>query len=68
VEKFLKDFPHQFPVVLSSENPLARPYQVHALPTYIIVEKDGTFAAAAEGDQGFSELRRLLRKAGLEVE
>jgi len=68
VEKFLKEHPHPFPIVLTTENEMPRPYQVGAFPTYIIINKDGTFANAVEGDQGFADLRGLLKKAGLELE
>jgi thiol-disulfide isomerase/thioredoxin len=68
VEKFLKEHPHTFPVVLTTENEMPRPYQIGVFPTYIVIEKDGTVAAAAQGDQGFGELRAMLRKAGLEVD
>jgi len=68
VESFLKEHPHSFPVVLTSENEMPRPYQIGAFPTYIVINRDGTLASAVEGDQGFSDLRTLLKKAGVEVE
>jgi len=68
VEKFLKEHPHSFPVVLTTENEMPRPYQVGAFPTYIVIDRDGTVTSAAEGDQGFDDLRKLLKKAGLEVD
>jgi cytochrome c biogenesis protein CcmG, thiol:disulfide interchange protein DsbE len=68
VEKFLKDHPHEFPTVLTSENEMPRPYQVSLFPTYIVIEKDGTVSSAVEGDQGFAELRKLLKKAGMDVD
>jgi peroxiredoxin len=68
VEQFLTTHPHRFPVVLTSENEVPAAYQVGVLPTYIVIEKDGTVASAVEGDQGFGELRTMLKKAGLEVE
>jgi len=68
VESFLKEHPHSFPVVLTSENEMPRPYQIGAFPTYIVINRDGTLASAVEGDQGFSDLRKLLKKAGVEVE
>ena len=68
VEKFLKEHPHSFPVVLTTENEMPRPYQVGAFPTYIVIDRDGTVTSAVEGDQGFADLRKLLKKAGLEVE
>jgi thiol-disulfide isomerase/thioredoxin len=68
VEQFLKGHPHSFPVVLSSENEMPAAYQIGVFPTYIVIERDGTVASAVEGDQGFSDLRKLLKKAGLEIE
>jgi hypothetical protein len=43
-------------------------YQIGTFPTHISIERDGTFGSAVEGDQGFSELRKLLKKAGMEVD
>jgi thiol-disulfide isomerase/thioredoxin len=68
VEKFLKEHPHQFPIVLTSENEMPRPYQVGAFPTYIVIASDGTLASVADGDQGFGELRKFLKKAGMDTE
>lgn len=68
VQKFLKEHPHTYPVVLTTENDMPRPYQVGVLPTYIVIDRDGAIAAAVEGDKGFSELQRLLNKAGLEYD
>jgi len=68
VEKFLNEHPHSFPVVLTSENEMPLPFQVTTLPTYIVIDRDGNVGAAVEGDQGFGELRKLLKKAGLETE
>jgi len=31
-----------------------------------VIGKDGTITDATDGDKGFGELRKLLRKAGLE--
>jgi thiol-disulfide isomerase/thioredoxin len=68
VAKFLKEHPHDFPIVLTSENDMPRPYQIGVFPTYMVINADGTLASAVEGDQGFAELRKLLKKAGLDVE
>ncbi len=68
VEKFLKEHPHDFPVVLTTENEMPRPYQVGVFPTYIVVNQDGSFAAAVEGEKGFGDLKNLLKKAGMDVE
>lgn len=55
-------------MALTSENDMPRPYQIAAFPTYIVIDKDGAVVSAVEGDQGFGELRRLLKKAGMELE
>jgi thiol-disulfide isomerase/thioredoxin len=68
VKKFLNQHPHSYPIVLTTENEMPLPYQVSAFPTYIVIDRDGTVAAAVEGDKGFSDLRKLLKKAGLESE
>jgi thiol-disulfide isomerase/thioredoxin len=68
VEAFLKKNPHTFPIALSSENDLSRTYEVSVFPTYIIVDAEGNFETAVEGDKGFDGLRDRLRKAGLDVE
>lgn len=68
VEKFLKNHPHTFPVVLTSENEMPRPYQIGTFPTYMVIAPDGTLTTAVEGDQGFGDLRKFLHKAGLDTE
>ena len=68
VEEFLRHHPHKFPVVLTSENDMPRPYQVDAFPTYIIIGPDSTVGSAVEGDQGFAQIQKLLKKAGMEAE
>jgi thiol-disulfide isomerase/thioredoxin len=68
VEEFLKAHPHNFPVVLTTENEMPRPYQIGVFPTYVVIDRDGTVATAVEGDRSFGDLRKLLKKAGLELE
>lgn len=68
VEQFLKKHPHEFPVVLTSENEIPRPYQIGVFPTYMVIAPDGTLSTAVEGDQGFGELRKFLERAGMEIE
>ena len=68
VDQFLKSHPHSFSIVLTSENSMPTAYEVSALPTYIVIDRDGTVVSAVEGDQGFSDLKKLLQKAGLDVE
>ena len=68
VEQFLRQNPHSYPIVLSTENEMPMPYHISALPTYIVIDRDGAVATAAQGDQGYEDLRKLLKKAGLESE
>ncbi len=68
VEKFLKKHPRTYPVILSSENEMPRPYDVNVLPTYMIISPDGTLATAEQGEKGFSTLRSHLQKAGLSTD
>lgn len=68
VEKYLKKHPHNFPVILSSENLLPRPYQISLFPTYLIIAPDGTLTTAEQGDQGFGRLKKALEKAGMQTE
>jgi thiol-disulfide isomerase/thioredoxin len=68
VEKFLKENSKTYPIVLTSENEMPRPYQIGVFPTYIVIDQDGNVASAVEGDKGFSALRNLLRKAGMDAE
>jgi thiol-disulfide isomerase/thioredoxin len=68
VEHFLKTNPHGFPIVLSTENDMPPPYRISALPTYIVIDRTGAVFSAAEGDQGLGDLKKLLKKAGLELD
>ncbi|MBV8069104.1 MAG: TlpA family protein disulfide reductase [Acidobacteriaceae bacterium] len=68
VQKFLGEHPHKYPIVLTTENEMPRAYQIGVFPTYVVIDPDGNVASATEGDKGFSELRRLLKKAGLETD
>ena len=68
VEKFLSEHPHPYPVVLTSENDVPRQYRFRAVPTYVVIDKEGKVAAATEGEKGFGGLRKALNKAGLESE
>jgi len=66
VEKFLREHRHSYPILLTSENELPHLFQVGALPTYMVIDKDGTLSGVVDGDQGFSELRKMLKKAGMD--
>jgi thiol-disulfide isomerase/thioredoxin len=68
VGKFLAANPHSYPIVLTTENDMPQAYQIGIFPTYIVIDPDGTLTSVLEGDQGFAELRKVLKRAGLESE
>jgi thiol-disulfide isomerase/thioredoxin len=68
VEKFLHEHPHSYPIVLTTENEMPPPYRIGRFPTYIAIGRDGAVIAAVEGDQGFADLRNLLKKADVETD
>jgi thiol-disulfide isomerase/thioredoxin len=68
VEKFLSEHPRNFPVVLTTENEMPHPYQIGIFPTYIVIDGDGSVASASEGEKGFGDLRKLLKKAGVDTD
>ena len=68
INQYLDKHPHTYPIVLTADNDMPRPYQVNIYPTYIVIDRDGNVTAATEGDKGFADLRKLLKKAGLETE
>lgn len=66
VEQYLKKHPRNFPIVLSSENPLPPPYQIYGvLPTYLVIAPDGTLVTAEQGDESFRRLQKVLVKFGM---
>lgn len=52
--------------MLTSENRIPHEYQVNVFPTYMVIDREGNIAAVVDGDQGFGQLRKLLKKAGLD--
>jgi hypothetical protein len=68
VQKFLSKHPHQYPIVLTSENEMPGAYEVEVLPTYVVIGSDGNVASATEGEKCFYELRKALKQAGRETD
>ena len=68
VQKFLNQHPHPYAIALTTESDIPRTYQVGVFPTYVIIDPDGNFADATEGDSGFSNLKKLLKRAGMDTE
>jgi thiol-disulfide isomerase/thioredoxin len=65
VEAYLKNHPHGFPIALTTENEMPRPYQVGWFPTYILIGRDGAVVTAVSDEQGLGKFESLLKKAGL---
>ena len=68
VRKFLGEHPHQYNIALTTDNEMPQAYRVGVLPTYIVIDPEGNLAFVTQGETGFSELRSLLKKAGLETD
>jgi thiol-disulfide isomerase/thioredoxin len=68
VQKFPDEHPHHYSIALTTENEMPRPYQIGIFPTYIVIDSAGDLMSATEGEKGFAELRKMLKKAGLETE
>lgn len=68
VQRYLKENGLSYPVGLSTENEMPRAYQVGLFPTYIVISPDGTVASAMDGNRGFGELRKNLKKAGMDTD
>lgn len=65
IEHYLKRFPHQFPTLLTEESAMAAPYWPAAIPTYIVVDREGKIVRATEGREGYGKLKVALEEAGL---
>jgi thiol-disulfide isomerase/thioredoxin len=65
VETYLKTHPYSFPIVLTTENNMPRPYQISWFPTYIVIGRDGVVVTSASDEQGVGKFEGLLKKAGL---
>lgn len=68
VERYLKESPQSYMGVLTLENELDRQYQVHRFPTYVVVGRDGKVVSVAEWDVAWGELKKALKKEGIELE
>jgi thiol-disulfide isomerase/thioredoxin len=65
VEGFLKTAGISYPVALTAGTDIVSDYRINALPTYVVIGKDGVVAAEQIGSRGEEALRILVGKAGL---
>ena len=54
---FLKDFPVDFPVLLDSSNEVSKQYNVIAMPTTVVVDRDGKVRYLHKGYKSGDEAR-----------
>jgi cytochrome c biogenesis protein CcmG, thiol:disulfide interchange protein DsbE len=67
VKKYLTEHPRSVPIVLTKDTNLAAMYNAQSYPIYVVIDRDGNIAAEQRGAAGDAALRRLLKRAGLEV-
>lgn len=66
VKKYLEQMPRACKIVLTEDTNLAALYPSRSFPFYVAIDRDGNVAGTQKGAGGAVNLRRLLRKAGLE--
>lgn len=61
---FLKDFPVDFPVLLDSRNQVSKMYKVIAMPTTVVVDRDGNMRFLHKGYKPGDEkkYRKMVKK------
>ena len=68
VENYLKESAQSYMGVLTLEHELERQYQVHRFPTYIVVGRDGSVLSAGELGGAWGELKKTLKKEGVDID
>jgi thiol-disulfide isomerase/thioredoxin len=63
IVRFLRQKPMTYPSVFDDQGVASSLYQVQALPTVVVLARDGTIKAVATGFVGESELTRLVNEA-----
>jgi len=63
-EGFLKNFPVDFPVLLDSDNRVSEQYKVIAMPTTVVVDRDGNMRYLHQGYKSGDEAkyRQMVKK------
>jgi thiol-disulfide isomerase/thioredoxin len=68
VKQYLQESPRNCRIVLTEDTNLAAMYQANSYPIYVVIDRDGNIAAEQRGAGGERSLRRMLRKAGIDLE
>jgi len=63
-EGFLKNFPVDFPILLDDTNKVSKQYKVIAMPTTVVVDRDGNIRFLHQGYQSGDEAkyRQMVKK------
>jgi peroxiredoxin len=61
---FLKNFPVDFPILMDSSNQVSKQYKVIAMPTTVVVDRDGNMRYLHEGYKPGDEdkYRKMVKK------
>jgi thiol-disulfide isomerase/thioredoxin len=65
VKGFLAKNPHELPVLLDPTGEVGRRYQAEAIPTMVVIGRDGKVSSYFTGVRDESVLREALAKAGM---
>jgi len=68
VMAYLRENPRSAKIVLTEDTNLAAVFAAKAFPLYVAIDRAGKLAGQQSGAGGEEALRRLLKKAGLDVE
>jgi thiol-disulfide isomerase/thioredoxin len=68
VKKYLEAHPRTCKIVLMDDTNLAAMYQANVYPIYVVIDRDGNIAGTQRGAAGENALRRLLARAGLDIQ
>jgi thiol-disulfide isomerase/thioredoxin len=68
VEKYLSESSRSPKIVLTEDTNLAAIFEARSFPLYIVLDKNGNISGRQSGGGGEAPLRRLLEKAGLDVD
>lgn len=67
VRTFLKDKPFPYPVLLDPKDSVSSKFGVYALPTLLVIDKEGKLAFYNPGVADGNTLRKVLHKAGIQA-
>jgi len=65
VRSFLKEKPFPYPVLLDSESTVSGNFGIYALPTLMVIDKQGKIAFLQPGVTDGPTLRKILKDAGV---